>query len=119
MGMGSTEQKKTVIVEKEDIAIIAGLIGAKKLLVVEMLPFKADFRQVLFYQAVKTTATFRVRLYDATEDKYVYREDILSQSCNSTVIPYTSVGKKSAVFEAVHKAVAIINQKVEQVGKAN
>jgi len=96
---------------------LAGKTGANRVLVVEILPTKSNFREVLFYKAIESEATIKVRLYDAVKKQYVLTEEVTSTGTNKTIIPYTFVGKKVTVLEAVHKAVVIVVQKInEKVG---
>lgn len=44
----------------------------------------------------------------------VLNEEVVGTDTNKTVIPYTFVGKKVYVLEAVHKAAAIAAQKINQ-----
>jgi len=101
--------------EKPELSDLAAKTGAKFILVVEILPTKSDMTQILFYQAIKSEATLKVRLYDATKKQYVLAEEIGSTGSNKTYIPYTFVGKKVTVMEAVRKAVVIVVQKVNGV----
>lgn len=101
--------------EKPELSDLAAKTGAKLILVVEILPTKSDIRQIVFYQAIKSEATLKVRLYDAIKKQYVLAEEIGSVDSNKTYIPYTFVGKKVTVVQAVHKAVVIVAQKVNKV----
>lgn len=100
--------------EKEEIDRVAKGVGADALLIVEILPFKADYRQILFYQSVDVTATFRVRLYDANEQKYTFVEDVSGYGGNRTIIPWTFVTKKPAVLKAVSSANDIMISKIKE-----
>ena len=103
--------------EKPELLELAGKTGANRVLVVEILPTKSNFREVLFYKAIESEATIKVRLYDAVKKQYVLTEEVTSTGTNKTIIPYTFVGKKVTVLEAVHKAVVIVVQKInEKVG---
>ena len=101
--------------EKQDLSKLAAKTGANLVLVVEILPTKSDITQIIFYQAIKSEATLKVRLYDVVKNQYVLAEEIGSVSINKTYIPYTFVGKKVTVVEAVRKAVIIAAQKVNGV----
>lgn len=98
--------------EKPELSDLATKTGVNLVLVVEIQPAKSDFTEILFYQAIKSEATLKVRLYDAIKKQYVLTEEIVSTSTNKTFIPYTFVGKKVTVVEAVRKATAIVAQKV-------
>jgi hypothetical protein len=100
--------------EKPELLELAAKTGANMVLVVEILPTKSDFNEILFYQAIKSEATIKVRLYDAVKNQYVLTEEVAGTGTNKTMIPYTFVGKKVTVLEAVHKAVVIVAQKVNQ-----
>ena len=100
--------------EKPELLDLASQSGVKRVLVVEILPTKSDFREIIFYKAVQSQATIRVRVYDAVTKQYVFNEEVASTSINKTIIPYTFVGKKVTVLEAVHKAVTIIAQELNQ-----
>jgi len=103
--------------EKPELSELAGKTSANRVLVVEILPTKSDFREILFYKAIESQATMKVRLYDAVKNQYVLTEEVTSTGTNKTIIPYTFVGKKVTVLEAVHKAVVIVAQKInEKVG---
>ncbi len=101
--------------EKPELSDLAAKTGANLVLVVEILPTKSDITQIMFYQAIKSEATLKVRLYDATKQQYVLAEEIGSTDNNKTYIPYTFVGKKVTVVEAVRKAAVIVAQKVNSV----
>jgi len=98
--------------EKPELLDLAVKTGANLVLVVEILPIKSDFSEILFYQAIKSEATIKVRLYDAVKKQYVLTEEVASTDTNKTVIPYTFVGKKVTVLEAVRKAIVIVAQRV-------
>ena len=100
--------------EQPELLELAVKNGANLVLVVEILPTKSDFREILFYQAIKSEATLKVRLYDAVKKQYVLAEEIASTGSNTTMIPYTFVGKKITVLETVHKAADIVAQKINQ-----
>ena len=100
--------------EKPELLALAAKTGVNKVLVVEILPTKSDFSEILFYQSIKSEATIKVRLYDAVAQQYVLTEEIRSTGLNKTIIPYTFVGKKGTVVEAVQKATTIVAQRVNQ-----
>lgn len=101
--------------EKPELLDLAAKTGANLVLVVEIQPVKSDFTEILFYQAIKSEATLKVRLYDAIKKQYVLTEEIASTGINKTFIPYTFVGKKVTVLEAVRKAGVIVAQKVNGI----
>jgi hypothetical protein len=49
----------------------------------------------------------------------VLSEDVAGTDTNKTFIPYTSVGKKVTVLEAIHKATDMAAQKVNQNAKSD
>lgn len=98
--------------EQPELLELATKSGVKFVLVAEILPTKSDFREILFYQVIKSEATLKVRLYDAVKKQYVLIEEVASTGTNTTMLPYTFVGKKKTVLEAVHKATIIAVQKV-------
>ncbi|GMA98942.1 hypothetical protein PIPA1_17420 [Pelosinus sp. IPA-1] len=100
--------------EKPELFTLASKTGVNMVLVVEILPTKSDFSEILFYQSIKSEATIKVRLYDAVKQQYVLTEEIGSTGVNKTIIPYTFVGKKVTVVEAVHKATTIVAERVNQ-----
>jgi hypothetical protein len=102
--------------EQPELLQLAKDKGAKQVLLVEILPTKSDFSDIIFYKAIKSEATLRVRLYDATTKQYRLNETVSGIDTNKTYIPYTGVGKKVTVLEAVHKATDIVAQKVCLVG---
>jgi hypothetical protein len=101
--------------DKEDLNNLARMVGANYILVVDILPIKVDFREVLMYKSLKTNAVLRVRLYNAVEKQYILKEDITGRGSNTTFIPGTSIGKKPAALEAVHKAAAATAQKLGKI----
>lgn len=101
--------------DKEDLNNLANAVGSDYVLIVDILPVKVDFRELLIYKSLKTDATLRVRLYKSTEKQYILNEDIAGQGSNTTVIPYTSIGKKPAALEAVHKAAVATAQKLGKI----
>lgn len=106
--------EKITEAEKPELSDLAAKNSVNRLLVVEILPTKSDFSEILFYQAIKSEATIKVRLYDAVEKQYILTAEIGSTDTNTTIIPYTFVGRKVTVLEAVHKAVDIVVQKINQ-----
>ena len=98
--------------EQPELLELATKSGVRFVIVAEILPTKSDFREILFYQAIKSEATLKVRLYDAVKKQYVLIEEVASTGTNTTMLPYTFVGKKKTVLEAVHKATIIAVQKV-------
>lgn len=100
--------------EQPELLDLASKMGVKFVLVVEILPAKSDFKEILFYQAIKSEATLKVRLYDATQKRYVMVEEMASTGINKTMFPYTFVGKKKTVLEAVHKTANIVAERVNR-----
>jgi len=100
--------------EKPELLALAVKTGVNRVLVVEILPTKSDFKDIICYKAITSEATIKVRLYDAVKKQYELAEEVASTNTNKTIIPYTSVGKKVTVLKAVHKAVVIVAQKVNQ-----
>ncbi|CUH94713.1 hypothetical protein P22_0779 [Propionispora sp. 2/2-37] len=105
--------------ERPELLKLANKTGAKQVLVVEILPAKSDFREILFYKAIKSEATLKIRLYDVITQQYVLVDEVSGMATNKTYIPYTFVGKKVTVLEAVHKAADIAGQKVAQYTKVS
>ncbi|MGL5513532.1 MAG: hypothetical protein ACRDBM_09925 [Sporomusa sp.] len=100
--------------EKSQLLELADKTGSNQVLIVEILPIKSDFTEIVFYKALKAESTLRVRLYDARGKQYVLTEEASGVETNKTFIPYTSVGKKRAALKAVHKAVDIAVQAINQ-----
>ncbi|SFL51992.1 hypothetical protein [Pelosinus propionicus] len=104
-------------VEQSGLLDLAKKIGADQVLVVEILPVKSDFSDIAFYKAIRSEVTLSIRLYDVARKQYVLFEDVAGTDTNKTVIPYTSVGKKVTVLEAIHKATykaaEMVNQNAE------
>lgn len=100
--------------EQPELLEIVTKAGVNRLIVVEILPTKSEFTQVLFYQAIKSEATLKVRFYDAVKRQYLLNEEEVSTNINKTMIPYTFVGKKSTVLKAVHKAAMISAERINQ-----
>jgi hypothetical protein len=98
--------------EQPELLELASKAGVKFVLVVEIMPTKSDFKEILFYQAIKSEATLKVRLYDAIKKRYVLVEEMASTGINKTMFPYTFVGKKKTVLEAVHRTTSIVVEKV-------
>lgn len=106
------ECKEISQLEQPELLELASKMGVKFVLVVEILPTKSDFKEILFYQAIKSEATLKVRLYDATQKRYVLVEEMAGIGSNKTMFPYTFVGKKKTVLEAVHKTASIVAERV-------
>lgn len=100
--------------EQSQLLELANKKGTNQVLVVEILPTKSEFNDSIIYKAIKSEATLKVRLYDATTKQYVENEEIVGIGTNKTYIPYTGVGKKVTVLEAVHQATELVAQKVNQ-----
>ena len=105
--------------EQPELLELAKKTGADQVLVVEILPVKSDFSDIVFYKAIRSDATLRIRLYDVARKQYVLSEDVAGTDTNKTFIPYTSVGKKVTVLEAIHKATDMAAQKVNQNAKSD
>jgi hypothetical protein len=105
--------------EQPELLELAKKTGADQVLVVEILPIKSDFSDIVFYKAIRSDATLRIRLYDVARKQYVLSEDVAGTDTNKTFIPYTSVGKKVTVLEAIHKATDMAAQKVNQNAKSD
>lgn len=101
--------------DKEDLNNLANAVGSDYILIVDILPIKVDFCEALVYKSLKTDATLRVRLYKSTEKQYIVNEDIAGQGSNTTLIPWTSIGKKPAALEAVHKAISATAQRIGKI----
>jgi len=101
--------------EKPELSDLAAKSGANLVLVVEILPTKSDITQIIWYQAIKSEATLKVRLYDASKKQYVLAEEVGSTANNETYVPYTFVGKKLTVVKAISRAVVLVAQKVNGV----
>jgi len=100
--------------ERSELLELADKSDAKLVLVVEILPIKSDFREILFYRAIKSEATLKVRVYDVVKRQYSLIEEAAGTGNNKTMIPYTFVGKKPTVLEAVHKAAVLAAERINQ-----
>lgn len=107
--------KNVELSDKEELDYLAKAVGSDYVLIVDILPVKVDFREALIYKSLRTDATLRVRLYKSTEKQYILNEDIAGQGSNTTLIPWTSIGKKPATLEGVHKAAAATARKLGQI----
>jgi hypothetical protein len=96
--------EKLQLEDQQDLNSLAKELGTNSLLTVEILPVKSDYHDLLYYKNIKTVATLRVRLYNAITQKYTLIEDVIGRGSNTTWLPYTSIGKRSPVKEAVRKA---------------
>ncbi|MCC5467722.1 hypothetical protein [Pelosinus baikalensis] len=106
--------EKLQLEDQQDLNSLAKELGTNSLLIVEILPVKSDYRDLLYYKNIKTVATLRVRLYNAITQKYTLIEDVIGRGSNTTWLPYTSIGKKSPVKEAVRKATDAGIKKINQ-----
>lgn len=100
--------------ETTELLELANRSGSNQIVVVEILPIKSDFSDILFYKAIKSEATLRIRLYDAVKRQYILKDEVVGIGINKTYIPYTSVGKKQTVWEAVRKAAKAAAEKINQ-----
>jgi len=100
--------------EQFELLKLANDKDAKQVLVVEILPTKSDFTDIILYKAIKSEATLNIRLYDRATNHYMLNETVSGIDTNKTYIPYTGVGKKRTVLAAVHKATDIVVQKINQ-----
>ncbi len=100
--------------EQSDLQILAKQNNARQVLLVEILPTKSDFKDIVFYKQIRSQATLQIRLYDQTGHKYLMRETVIGTDQNTTWIPYTGVGKKVTVQKAVQNAAVILGDKVNQ-----
>lgn len=100
--------------EQSQLLELAIKKGTNQVLVVEILPTKSEFNDSIIYKAIKSEATLRVRLYDRATKQYVENEEVVGIGTNKTYIPYTGVGKKVTVLEAVQQATDLVAQKVNQ-----
>ncbi len=100
--------------ETTELLELANRSGSNQIVVVEILPIKSDFSDILFYKAIKSEATLRIRLYDAIKGQYILTDEVAGTGINKTYIPYTSVGKKQTVWEAVCKATKAAAEKINQ-----
>jgi hypothetical protein len=113
-GVSSKNADVVAKAEQPELLELANDKGAKQVLIVEILPTKSDFSDIILYKAIKSEATLRIRLYDKATKQYMLNETVSGIASNKTYIPYTGVGKKITVLEAVHKATDIVAQKVNQ-----
>ncbi len=100
--------------ESDELSELAGRSGSNQIIVVEILPIKSNFSDILFYKAIKSEVTLRIRLYDAVKKQYILSDEVIGEGINKTYIPYTSVGKKQSVLEAVGKATRAAAEKINQ-----
>lgn len=112
--MNSHEYDEISKAEQLQLLELANKKGTNQVLVVEILPTKSEFNDSIIYKAIKSEATLKVRLYDRATKQYVENEEVVGIGTNKTYIPYTGVGKKVTVLEAVHQATELIAQKVNQ-----
>jgi len=104
--------------EQPELLKLANETDSNQILIIEILPVKTDFDQILFYNAIKAEATLKIRLYDAERKQYMLAEDASGIGVNKTYVPYSSVGKKGAVMKAVNKAIENVVQKVNEIQTA-
>lgn len=110
----SNEVRTVAWVEKAELLELTNQTGVNQVVVVEILPIKSDFSDILFYKAIRSEATLRVRLYDAIKSRYIVTQEVQGTAINKTYIPYTSVGKKATVWEAVRKATEAAGRTINQ-----
>ncbi|WP_312518902.1 hypothetical protein [Anaerospora sp.] len=110
----SNEARTATWVEKPELLELTNQTGVNQVVVVEILPIKSDFSDILFYKAIRSEATLRIRLYDAVKSRYIVTQEVQGTARNITYIPYTSVGKKATVSEAVRKATEAAAQTINQ-----
>lgn len=113
-GSKSNGSDKIAKAEQPELLELANQTSSNQVLVVEILPVKSDLNEFLFYKSLKSEVTLRIRLFDAGKKQYMLHEEVSSTGTNKTFLPYTSVGKKVTVLEAVHKVTDIVAQKVNQ-----
>jgi len=101
--------------EKHELALMTEKMGVNKIIIVEILPAMIEYNQIVFCQTIKADATLRIRLYDADKGQYVLREDSSGKGSNKTFIPYTSIGTKPAVQEAVHNATLVAANQINKI----
>ncbi|MDU2064700.1 MAG: hypothetical protein E6713_07630 [Sporomusaceae bacterium] len=120
---GSTEQKiETMIqefgvnefsnVEKPELAELTKKMGVHKAVIVEILPAMIEYNQIASFQKIQADATLRIRLYDADKEQYIFMGNISGKGSNKTFLPFTSIGTKPAVLEAVQKAALVATEKI-------
>jgi hypothetical protein len=117
--IGSNDLKATTLEQlqlgdRQYLSTLAKDLGTNSILTVEILPVKSDYSDLLYYKNIKTVATLRVRLYNAVTKQYTLTEDVIGRGSNTTYLPYTSIGKKPPVKEAVRKATDAGSQKINQ-----
>lgn len=110
----NNEINKIKWAESTALSELAGRSGSNQIIVVEILPIKSNFSDILFYKAIKSEVTLRIRLYDAVKRQYILTDEVIGEGINKTYIPYTSVGKKQSVLEAVCKAARAAAEKINQ-----
>ncbi|SFM27386.1 hypothetical protein [Pelosinus propionicus] len=106
--------EKLQLGDQKDLNSLAKELGSKYVLTVEILPVKSDYSDLLYYKNIKTVATLRIRLYNTITQKYALSEDVIGRGSNTTWLPYTSIGKKPPVKEAVRKATEDGIKKINQ-----
>jgi len=111
-GLGFEDISKA---EKHELALITEKMGVNKIIIVEILPAMIEYNQIVLCQTIKADATLRIRLYDADKGQYVLREDSSGKGSNKTFIPYTSIGTKPAVKEAVHNATLVAANEINKI----
>lgn len=114
-GLVLAEPGDAANLEQSDLLAMAIQKNVKQILLVEILPIKSDFKDIIFYKQLRSQATLQVRLYDRDSQKYIIREIVTGADQNTTWIPYTGVGKKVTAQKAVQNAAVIIGSKVNQI----
>lgn len=104
--------------QETELTELANRSGFGQIAVIDILPIKSDFKDYLFYKAIKSEVILRICLYDAAKKQYLLTEEAVGTGVNKTYIPYTSVGKKPAVWEAVRNAARAAAEKIKQSGDA-
>lgn len=115
----ATDSSKVCRMEKFDFADLARQNGADQVAVIEILPARISYQQVLFCEFMKAKATLRIRYYDALTDQYLLWEDVSGSGDNKTLFPWTSIGTKPAVAEAVHHAADFAAEKIVRTIEVN
>lgn len=115
----ATDVSEAWRMEKNDFADLARQSGANQVAVIEILPARISYQQVLFCEFMKAKATLRIRYYDAQTDQYLLWEDVSGNGDNKTLFPWTSIGTKPAVVEAVHHAADFAAQKIVRTIEVN
>lgn len=108
------EADKLKQVRETELPELANRFGYAQVALIDLLPIKADFSDYLFYKAIKSEAILRICLYDAINTQYRLTEEVTGTGINKTYIPYTSVGKKPAAWEAVRNAARAAAEKIRQ-----